>query len=259
MSTHPKSNGTTLIEALITTVIFTFVSFAVFAIFNLGQTHWRLMVLRHGMQADGRKAFSTLEADLRRTHFSSVSVINDITAKAAVSGYARHSICMAGLDDWRAIDNYDSASSRPIWNRYILYYASKEETRLGGTGEALGTSGRFFRIIITPPLAQIGQYPYAGLLALVANLDLQTTPAALDLWLKTNAAASFVKAYQSLADVNYFSINKDDTNKIVQVTFQTRKKAALVKRDANGANIGDAYDTLQLNLNLAPQNSYYLY
>lgn len=256
MLKRQKSHGTTLIEALITTVVFTFVSFAVFAVFNLGQTNWKLMTLRHGMQADGRKSFSMLEADLRRTHFSSVSVVDG----TATSGtYQRDAICMAGLDDWRAKANYNPASSRPIWNRYILYYASKEETRQGGTGEALGTSGRFFRIIITPPLAQIGQYPYAGLPVLVDNLDLQKISTDLDLWLQNNAAAYSISSYQSLADVNHFSINKDDTSKIVQVTFQTRKKATLSERGDRGSAIGGAYETLQLNLNLAPQNSYYLY
>lgn len=267
MRTYPKSQGTTLIEALVTTVVFTFVSFTVFAIFNMGQTNWRLMVLRHGMQADGRKAFSMLEADLRRTHFSSVSIDNRplLTRFVTVGSntYERSAICMAGLDDWRFSGNYYSDSSRPKWNRYILYYATKEIARQGGTGEELGASGRFLRIILnpcspgTPPCAKIGQFAYTDLTSVVlTGLDTGT-----DAWLVANSSGAnpLVISYTSLADVNHFSLNQDNTNKVIQITFQTRKKATLSERGDRGSAIGGAYETLQLNLNLAPQNSYYLY
>lgn len=258
MNYFSKDSGTTLIEALITTLVFSVVSFAVFAVFNMGSNNWKLMVMRHGMQADGRKALSMLEADLRRTHYSSVNIDNSSGRFVTVgsSTYERSSLCMAGLDDWKTITNYDSASSRPIWNRYILYYATKETARQGS--ENLGPSGRFLRILINPctpgipPCSSIGQFAYVNLTSVISSLDADP-----DAWLAANSSGAnpLVVSYSSLADVNFFAANKDDIHKIVQLTFQTRKKTTLAEQGARG----QGYETLQLNLNLAPQNSYYLY
>lgn len=262
-----SSSGTTLIEALVTTVVFTFVSFAVFALFNLGQKNWKFMVLRHSLQADGRRAFSMLETDLRRTHFTTVNddnrtdrFINPETGAISsnASHYQRGAVCMAGLDNWQEPANYDSASSRPLWNRYILYYASKEANRQGGAGEELGVSGRFFRIVLRPPAGEVGLFSYRFLEDRLNFLDGSSAPT-LDERLRNavlDTAATQIESYKYIGDVNVFSINRDGNLRIVQVTFQTRKKTTVIEGGTRGTN---AFETLQLNLNIAPQNSYYLY
>lgn len=257
MNHFSKDSGTTLIEALITTIVFTVVSFAVFAVFNMGSNNWKLMVMRHGMQADGRKALSMLESDLRRTHYTSVSVDPRPERLVTVGSitYERSAVCMAGLADWRAASSYNSSSSRPIWDRYILYYATKETNRQGTTGEDLGSSGRFFRIILKPcsptPCSAIGQFPYSNLISTIGELD--AAGPNIETYLRDNS--SLYESWSILADVNYFSANPNTALKVIGLTFQTRKRAALTEQGARG----QGYETLQLNLNLAPQNSYYLY
>lgn len=146
-----KRQGTTLLETLISTAIFSFLALAIFSLYDIGRVKWNVMYLRHQLQNDARNGVSGLERDLRKTDYSSVDVYTN--PRVIPPGWPedkpvpRWAICMIGLDDWNNPNNFDPVSGKPIWNQYVIYMATKQINKgnqgpLGGAG-----SGQFLRIV----------------------------------------------------------------------------------------------------------------
>ena len=69
-------------------------------------------------------------------------------------GKNRDALAMSTLDDWDAPANYDPLTLRPVWNRYIVWYANLSSP-----------TGALYRQLVDPPLPGSGGFitPYGDL------------------------------------------------------------------------------------------------
>ena len=149
-------SGGTLIETMISVAIFAVLVLSVFAVFQIGNENWSLMVVDHSLQNDGREAVAFLQKDLESTALNSVDVDSETTnttanipviggASGATYPVPRDAVAMVGLDNWSDPDNFDSTLGLPIWDEYIIYLATTQINV--GQGSDVG-DGLFLKIVI---------------------------------------------------------------------------------------------------------------
>lgn len=204
-----------------------------FALFELGSRSFRLGSMRHGLQSDARRAAALLDQDLRRSDYGTVKVldsgVNPSLQVLSTSGalVERDGVCLAGLSDWLSGASYDALSSRPLWDEYIVYYA---------TTEAAG--GRLIRQVLIPPTAPYST-PYAGF----------TVAASLNLNPVLNAGG--VRNTQTLSQhVEELKIVPDAPTQSLQVSLKLR--------DTGGSKVGTTGrldESLQLTFQIHPENT----
>lgn len=116
--------GTTLLELIIAAAIFGVLITAVFAIFNLGARHWRVIESRNAGQNEIRKIQSDLEVELERSTWQTFqgSSLTGILVRMPADDY-RFAICMQTAIDpnSRAFD-IDPLSNQPVSHGFVLYY-----------------------------------------------------------------------------------------------------------------------------------------
>ncbi|MBI2267718.1 MAG: hypothetical protein HYU64_21550 [Armatimonadetes bacterium] len=242
--------GATLNEVILATAIFSTVIICVFGVFHLGNENWRLINLRHSLQNDGKRSIYVLRNDLLATHYTSVSVLNiggqfnlGTKDELKVVPVYRDAVSLAFLVDRTNSDNF-TAGGKQIWNRYVIYYATKP---LDPDDGSRLTGGRLVREVILDTTVPVNESPYSNFAATE--------------WLKDDPYANTgavnkpgpkkVESLQILAqDVLHFSVTKNDDAKSVQATLKLFKKANL---HAKGRNTSD--ETFQLDLKVQPENS----
>ena len=135
-------SGGTLIETMISVAIFAVLVLSVFAVFQIGNENWSLMVVDHSLQTDGRKAAIVLERSLESTAFSDVqpsyNSINPTNSSNSGLGYTipRDAIAMPAVDNWSNPFNFDPKLGLPIWDEFVIYMATTQ-TDSYGNGELL--------------------------------------------------------------------------------------------------------------------------
>lgn len=255
--------GATLLELMISTGVFSLLVICVFAVFRFGKEEWKLTLLRHSLQNDGRKALIQLETDLRRSSYFSTSTLNSGSESVVAEGvtYPRHVLCFAGIDNWKESGSFDGTNNRPIWNVYHIYVATREggdvplsgEAKKSEIGMAMTGTGRFFRLTIFPPAAQVGPFPYPFLDNIVNDIHngLGNIPLAV-----TPYSPGKAPQIQMLSPVSAFRVNLNQGLRSVDVTFQSLRKLTMESRGTMNQNRYEAY---QLDLKIRPQNSYFVY
>jgi len=94
-----------------------------FLILDLSIRAFQRSLVRHNIQADTQRISYRLAEDLRRTHFFTVS---NVELKSFGGNFDRHTLCLAGIRDWSKASAIDAVTSRPRWERYILYYCRRQ-------------------------------------------------------------------------------------------------------------------------------------
>ncbi len=147
-------SGGTLIETMISVAIFAVLVLSVFAVFQIGNENWSLMVVDHSLQTDGRKAAIVLERSLESTAFSDVQPsYNSINpTNSSNSGYtiSRDAIAMPAVDNWSNPFNFDPKLGLPIWDEFVIYMATTQ-TDSYGNGELLEITIGYSNCDANPP------------------------------------------------------------------------------------------------------------
>lgn len=149
-------SGGTLIETMISVAIFAVLVLSVFAVFQIGNENWNLMVVDHSLQNDGRKAATVLERSLESTAFSDAQYIPNSIAPTNSSnsglGYRipRDAIAMPAVDNWSNPFNFDPKLGLPIWDEFVIYMATTQ-TDSYGNGELLEITIGYSSCDTNPP------------------------------------------------------------------------------------------------------------
>lgn len=125
MSRRP---GFSLVEVMLAMALLSMVILGIFGVFDLGQSAFRLMASRQDLQSQARTALFPIERDTLQTALTTVTLDDRAERSAVVEGtsFPRHAICMAGLDRWSDPTNFEALSGLPRWNRYLVYFATRQ-------------------------------------------------------------------------------------------------------------------------------------
>ena len=145
--------GFTIVEALITVLVFSLFMGAVFIIFDIGLTGFETSVARQGVQNDARRLGLYVDKELRSSNLVSFFVEDGVTRELNLEGRDVHrdALCFVSVKNWRN-EAFDPLAVEPRWDSYVCYYATR--------GYPVG---RLIRSVIEPPPEEIGPWPWEGL------------------------------------------------------------------------------------------------
>lgn len=218
--------GFSLLETVLATGFLALVTLLAFSLFGSGSRSLQLTVLRQDLQTQAQRTRMLFDRDVRRGSELVLSVANG-AARQTVSVFGgtvqRDALAVATLDDWLTPASYDPVDSRPLWDQYVVYYATTEP------------EGRLIRQVI-----QSGAPPYTGPLPLgPAQLDDDPAVNAGTI-VTTQVLATSVDAFEVL-------VNPDG---IVEASLRLRR--AGMKRPDGAEN---ADESLELDFFIRPENS----
>lgn len=148
--------GLTLLEVMVVALLLAFVIGATFMLFAFGTKGFHQAVARQGVVGQTRGIGVRLRADVEVTHLYSLSIVPRTWILADGTTVRRDGFAFAAMDDWNSPANFQATSGFPIWNRYVVWYATQ------------GESGSLVRQLIDPGSPFTIPVPYA---ALGSNLD----------------------------------------------------------------------------------------
>lgn len=121
-----ENTGASLLELVVALSIFALLSLAIFELFQLGTQNFALGVARNDLQLQARRCTALLNKELSRSSMESVGVVK---AQVTVGGvvYARDALSFSTLDDWNDGGNFETVGGLPVWNRYLVFYATTAE------------------------------------------------------------------------------------------------------------------------------------
>jgi type II secretory pathway pseudopilin PulG len=232
-----NKRGLSLIELMVAVGLFLGVSILIFAFFRYGVRSFSQANQRHGMQTDSLRTIESLQVELKRSAVASVLVENDGSRSLTVDGKVvqRDVIAFATLKDFRDIsnsENYDTVTGAPLWNRYWVYYATKEE------------KGRIVRLKVDPDPAPEGPLPL-----LKDDFDrlYYDNP-------QTNSFEGETPQYVVLArNVYDFRITPAGAGGSFLVSLKLKEKH---QHEAVKASKRRSHDYYEIKLSIAPENSF---
>lgn len=128
-----RSPGFSLIELVIAVGIFGILSILIFSFFRFGTRSFQAATNKQGLQLDALRAMESLQTELKRSNRASVTVLDgpSRTITAPVEGpVQRNGVSFLTLKNWQDKtnpNNFDLESQAPLWNRYLVFYATKDE------------------------------------------------------------------------------------------------------------------------------------
>lgn len=151
------SRGFTIAEALATLSIFGFFMTVLFLTVGWGFRSFSLAVAKSDVTTEARRIALFIERDMQSSNYFSIQLDDSNNREVDVDSVAcrRDAICFVSRDNWAATSlPFDSDKGVPNWNRYFIYYATKEIQY-----------GRLIRLSIDPSKDKsyaggIGGFPY---------------------------------------------------------------------------------------------------
>lgn len=113
-----------------------------------------------------------LQRDLELSDFW----LNNSLERSTPDGW-RDALSVSALGDWDNPANFDGASDRPLWNRYVVWYATQEP------------DARLYRQVVEP--GGLITVPYAGLSTNLSDLNPDGNANALYTRLMSNRVRNF--------------------------------------------------------------------
>lgn len=152
-----SKGGFALPELLFALAIFSIFLVSIFGLFSRGYRAFNFLEDRQSIQGELLRLQNTLRSDFRLTHLSSVGVeVQNSTSFG--QPVRRDNICCVTLDDWRDSNNFDPATSIPLWNRYYVYQCDTANV------------GRLERLLVDPGLPlPLRAQPLNGLGTIAGN------------------------------------------------------------------------------------------
>ena len=145
-------DGFSILELMVAISLFLGLSVLVFAFFRYGTRAFFTANQKHGMQTDALRIIESLQMELKRSAKASVHLQGGTSRGMVVEGESvqRDVVSFATLKDFRDLgnsENYEPTTGAPLWNRYWVYYATKEEV------------GRMVRLKVDPDPAPEAPVP----------------------------------------------------------------------------------------------------
>ncbi len=125
--------GFTLLELLISMSLLSLLLILIFAAFDLGTRIFQETAVRQSSETQLRNIRVLLERDAKLASFWYSNSISRSTTDGE-----RDALSLAAVSDWDDPTKYDSTTGRPLWDRYIVWYATTGET------------GSLYRQIVAP-------------------------------------------------------------------------------------------------------------
>ena len=116
-----RSRGTTLIEVLISTAIFSFVIISIFLVFRLGTNYWKAIRVQKILQDSAKYAIDDMYKELKRTNKNTVTYVS---FKNNDPDFHRDILIFFSSTNWFDSNLYNSNDGTPLWNEVIIYFAT---------------------------------------------------------------------------------------------------------------------------------------
>ena len=229
--------GFSLLELMIAVGLFLGLSLLIFVFFRYGVRSFSKANQKHGMQTDALRTVVSLQVELKRSALASVLYENGSSRALTVDGklVQRDVISFATLKNFRDIsssENYDPDTGAPLWNRYWVYYATKDET------------GRMIRLKVDPDPAPEGPLP---LLSDDFERLYYDNP-------DTNSFEGQTPPYVELAKNVYdFRVTPDTVGGSFLISLKLKEKRLLEAVQAQRRRTHDYYE---IKLSITPENSF---
>jgi prepilin-type N-terminal cleavage/methylation domain-containing protein len=223
--------GFSLLETMFTVAIMGGLMAILAGVFATATANLKLGATRLELQSELRRVVTPLRRDLRNTNFLSVSRVGQTCSVAANPpatqpkvDVARDGLALNGLKRPLLDSSYDSDSGKPLWDCYILYFATRDDP-----------DGRLVRALLDDsPRSEVAKMlPGFGAGDLSAS-----NPNLLDNSLK-------VLSQQVYA----FGVELDTTNQLVQMHVKLRGRAG--RREGKSTA-----EHLEVRFSLRPANTW---
>jgi hypothetical protein len=164
--------GTTLVELMIATFVFGFLTMLLLSIINFGTQSWRNVEARYTVETDVRRAVFDMNKEMRNTDIKTVNTKRSTISTQPVywAVFASPSQQMDGVCD------YDTTSGAYIYKRWVLYYAMRpanHDSRYGTCDTDDPANGKFYcphKLLIKKELySYFDGHPYDGRSCLSAD------------------------------------------------------------------------------------------
>lgn len=122
MSRLGFKSGFTLLETIVSMAMLSGLILLIFGAFNLASGLFQDTGVRQSAEMQLRSIKLLLQRDIELSDFW---LLSKVPRTLSTEGQ-RDALSLSGLSDWDDSSNFDSATDRPLWNRYIVWYASLE-------------------------------------------------------------------------------------------------------------------------------------
>lgn len=221
-----RQNGLSLLETMVSMSILAFVMGAVFLAFTESSRTFQHSLLRQGLQGDAAKMESLVGRDVRISDFYTRAIIDRSFTTSDGRVVERDGFSVAALSDWDEPTNFDSVTGLPLWNQYVVYYATNDED-----------SGRLVRQLVDGA-GSTGGAPYLGLATNMSN----------DPSLNGNVLTSTLVSSQ----VDEFRVDADDGTHALEIRLKLRRRDG--RRRSGGEEKVD--ETLEVRFSPSALNTF---
>ncbi len=205
--TAVSMHGTTLVELMIATFIFGFLTMLLLSIINFGTQSWRNVEARYSVETDVRRAIFDMNKEMRNTNIKTVS-----TKCSTVSGQFVYWVVFASpSQQMDGVCDYSNTTGSITYKnqRWVLYYAMRpanHDTRYGACDADNPGSSMFYcphKLLIKKELYCYYENPiYDGRQVIYPNLEDTLSSATVEQFLtptesKNNESASLADYVQS--------------------------------------------------------------
>ncbi len=217
--------GFTLIELVVAIFLLFLILSTTILAFYLGTRSFHHAILRQGLQGDTQKLAVLLGRDVRLTDYHSAFIVPRTYITADGDSVQRDGLAIAALSDWQDPNRFDPVTGLPLWDRYVVYYATDD-----------ADSGALIRQVIDPGAPTNG-VPYFAL-----GSNLLTDP--------TLNSGHF--AHTVISDqVHHFELSLSDSSASLEVRLVLRRAGA--RRAGSGEVVDEA---LESEFSLTARNTF---
>ncbi|MHC9540635.1 MAG: type II secretion system protein J [Vulcanimicrobiota bacterium] len=227
------SHGTTLVELMIATFVFGFLTMLLLSIINFGTQSWRNVEARYTVETDVRRAVFDMNKEMRNTNIKTVS-----TKRSTMLGQPVYWVVFASpSQQMDGVCGYDTDSGAYINKRWVLYYAiqsANHDTRFGTCDTDDPVSSKFYcphKLLIKKELySYYDGYPYDGRQCISPNSYESLSSSTVEKYLtptesrndESSSTADYVQSARVLAkNVLVFTTNFSDPPSRGDTTIDT--------------------------------------
>jgi prepilin-type N-terminal cleavage/methylation domain-containing protein len=219
-----RRSGFTLIELLISMGLLGLLLGMIFAAFDLGTRIFQETATRQSSETQLRNIKLLLERDCKLSNFWYSRALS----RPALEGDGfRDALSLSTLGNWDDPSRFDSLTGRPLWDRYVVWYATQE------------TPGKLYRQVVEPSFTGPSlTAPYSALPSNLSTLD-------------PNSNADLVSSRLLSQNVQNFETGLKLKNGTITTTIRLLSVGG--KRPTSATRVEDH---LEVSLTFRPKNSW---
>lgn len=208
-------SGYTLAEALVTLMIFASISGLAFLTFFRSTLFFQRSIVRQQLQSELTRFDVLFERDAVLTDHT-LCYSEDRVLPIGV----RDGLSMASVTDWYDPAYFDPTTQLPIWNEYIVYYATR------------GDEGKLYRQRVAPTAVPPNGFnvPYVTMLANMNDVSPQLNANVVKTTLVSEHVASFDVRLRAMGDIEVnLRLHRRGAGKVSGQRTETLESNFLVK------------------------------